>query len=123
MSPEQYSEKPFLIQYLLLNALFSFPGSNAEDIVRNYFNHRVNSLSKMRMRIVGDILVKVIYITVNVVALLILDGVLNNGFITYGVLWSDWAKLDNAVAYDYMGEWTDILKLLLSHKQLNSDSF
>lgn len=92
-----------------------YPGSKAEDVVQNYFNHRVNSPSQMRMRIVGDILVKVIYITVNVVALLILDGVLNNGFIAYGVLWSDWAKLDNAVAYDYMGKWADILKLTVSH--------
>lgn len=74
-----------------------------DDIVRHYFNHRVNSAFKMRMRILGNIIVKILYIVCNVVTFLALDGILNGNFVSYGSMWINWAKLDNQMAYDYMG--------------------
>lgn len=58
----------------------------------------------MRLRVLGVLVVKMIYIAVNVCAFLILDSILNNGFISYGIMWNTWAKLDNSLAYDYMGK-------------------
>ena len=57
----------------------------------------------MRVRILGDIFVKILYVIVSVVALVTTDGVLNGRFIGYGISWTDWSKLSNAMAYDYMG--------------------
>lgn len=76
---------------------------NADDIVRNYFNHHVKSATKLQLRVFGNIVIKVIYIVCNIVAFAILDGILNGNFATYGSMWITWAKLDNQLAYDYMG--------------------
>ena len=65
----------------------------------------------MRIRILGDIVVKILYVIVSVVALVVTDGVLNGRFLSYGISWTDWSKLSNAMAYDYMGMYC----LLTSH--------
>lgn len=82
----------------------SIEAGNADDIVNNYFNEKVNARTTMRLRILGDIVVKTLYVVVSVVALVVTDGVLNGRFIGYGIDWCDWSKLNNAMAYDYMGK-------------------
>jgi len=81
----------------------SITDASAEAIVKNYFNDNVNSKTKMRIRILGDIVVKILYVIVSIVALVVTDGVLNGRFLSYGISWTDWSKLSNAMAYDYMG--------------------
>lgn len=78
--------------------------NDAVPIVNNYFDQKVNPRSKLRLRTLGDIIVKILYIFATVGAFVILDGVLNNGFKDYGLKWLDWSKLKNAIAYDYMGK-------------------
>jgi len=78
-------------------------GTKSDAIVNNYFNERVNSKNRMRMRTLGDIVVKINYVMVSVVAFLMTDGVLNRRFKGYGISWTDWSKLKNSLAYDYMG--------------------
>lgn len=63
----------------------------------------------MRLRVLGILVVKMIYIAVNIGAFLILNSILNNGFISYGIMWNTWTKLDNSLAYDYMGKKNKIL--------------
>lgn len=72
--------------------------------MKNYFSDKVNPKSKLRLRVLGDVFVKVLYVIATVAGFLITDGVLNGEFIEYGGNWLDWSKLKNAVAYDYMGE-------------------
>jgi len=76
---------------------------NAKAITDNYFNNSINGKTKMRVRVLGDIIVKILYVIVSVVALVVTDGVLNGRFLSYGISWTDWAKLKNSMAYDYMG--------------------
>jgi len=71
--------------------------------VKNYFNYKINSESRMRGRIVGNFVVKILYIIANVAAFLIVDGILNGDYRTYGLTWMSWSKLPNSMAYDYMG--------------------
>ena len=83
---------------------FPFPDNDAEGIVKNYFNYKINSEFRMRMRIIGNILIKLLYIVGNVAAFLIVDGILNGDYKTYGITWTTWSKLPNSMAYDYMGK-------------------
>lgn len=81
----------------------SVKDAKADAIVNNYFNDRVNSKNKMRIRTLVDVIVKVLYVIVSVLAFMITDSVLNGRFANYGISWTDWSKLKNAIAYDYMG--------------------
>ena len=61
----------------------------------------------MRTRILLNIVIKMLYVAVNVVAFLLTDSVLVNRYRVYGLEWVKWAKLENNMAYDYMGKlWT-----------------
>ena len=82
---------------------------DAGKIIKHYFNRRVNPSRSMYLRVVFNILIKVLYIVSNLVAFLGLDNLLNGEFTTYGSKWVAWSKLDNSVAYDYMGK-SDHLK-------------
>jgi len=76
-------------------------GSGAENIVSSYFNPHINSRNKMRLRLIGNVVVKVLYIVVNVVAFVATDSLLLGGFQDYGNAWLSWANLSNFLAYDY----------------------
>ena len=79
--------------------------ANAEKIAKNFFDRHSNPSRNMTLRVVFNILIKVLYIVANLVAFLGLDNLLNGEFVSYGSKWVSWAKLDNAVAYDYMGKY------------------
>ncbi|XP_066925425.1 uncharacterized protein [Clytia hemisphaerica] len=76
---------------------------DAEEVVKNFFNKKYNMGYRMRMRIFGSIIVKVLYIACNLFAFLALDFLLNHQYMTYGVKWINWVQLPNEIAYDYMG--------------------
>ena len=84
---------------------FFISEDDADEIVNNYFNHRINTESRMRGRVIGNIFVKILYIVFNVAAFLIVDDILNGDYKSYGVTWVTWSKLPNSLAYDYMGEY------------------
>ena len=75
----------------------------AEKIAKSYFNHRVNPQRTMYLRLVSNILIKILYLVANLVAFLGLDNLLNNEYISYGKKWVDWSKLNNSMAFDYLG--------------------
>lgn len=99
---------PYAIFRLVNQDIASLKGtlkdSTADVIVNTYFNYKVNTISKLRIRILGNLGVKIIYIVVNVAAFIILDGLLNGVFRSYGPAWMNWSKLNNTMAYDYMGK-------------------
>ena len=68
----------------------------------SYFNESVNPRSKLRLRVLGDVLVKVLYIVSTISVFCILDSALNGDFAAYGGNWLNWSKLSNALAYGYM---------------------
>jgi len=77
---------------------------DSDGIIKNYFNYKINSATKMRTRILLNIVIKMLYVAVNVVAFLLTDSVLVNRYRVYGLEWVKWAKLENNMAYDYMGQ-------------------
>ena len=54
--------------------------------------------------VICNIIIKILYIAVNVGVFLSLDYLLNNKFRYYGNDWLEWGKLDNAAQYDYMSK-------------------
>jgi len=118
----QYQWMPFLIAAMSLlfylpyvafrtanNDLISLKNTikgddpNAEKIAKHYFNHRLNPPRTMMLRVIFNILIKCLYLIANLVALLGIDGLLNNEFVSYGNKWIEWSRLNNTVQYDYMG--------------------
>lgn len=74
-----------------------------DKITKYYFNHRTNPPKAMALRVLANILVKVLYFAANLVTLLGLNNLLNDEFISYGSKWAKWSSLDNHIAFDYMG--------------------
>ena len=88
--------------YQLLYLIFS--DGAGEEIVKNYFNYKVNSKTKQRLRTIGDVVVKVMYIVVSIIAMKLTDDVLDGKFLDFGLEWMKWNRLKNSLAHDYMGE-------------------
>merc|ERR1712179_158328 len=65
----------------------SIEDNNAEMIVNNYFSEEVNPKARQRIRVVGGVIVKAAYIVVTILAFIIVDRSLNNGFAMYGGKW------------------------------------
>lgn len=57
----------------------------------------------LNIRVYLNIVVKLLYLCSNLVTLLVLNNVLNEEFLDYGRQWIDWSRLDNSMAFDYMG--------------------
>lgn len=57
----------------------------------------------LNIRVYLNIVVKLLYLGSNLVTLLVLNNVLNEEFLDYGRQWIDWSRLDNSMAFDYMG--------------------
>ncbi|XP_065649982.1 innexin inx2 [Hydra vulgaris] len=74
---------------------------NIDDLVKNYFNYQINPPNRMRMRLFGNLGVKLSYLIVNVVAFTVTDGLINNDFGSYGFKWLGWSKGTNQESYDY----------------------
>lgn len=76
---------------------------DAEKIAKHYFDHKTNPQRNNILRVIFNILIKVLYIVANLVCLLGLDSILNGEYLSYGSKWVSWSQLDNSLAYDYMG--------------------
>ena len=72
-------------------------------IVNSYFNNRVNPQETSYLRITINILIKIWYFLANIIALLSLDSLLNNEYVSYGTKWVNWSKLNNSIQFDYLG--------------------
>ncbi|XP_057310138.1 innexin inx2-like [Hydractinia symbiolongicarpus] len=87
----------------LKNNLKSEEKSEAGKIAKHYFNHRTNPPRTMILRVIFNILIKILYLVANLVALLGLDSLLNGQYVGFGSKWVAWNRLNNTMAYDYMG--------------------
>lgn len=76
---------------------------DAEKIAKHYFDRKTNPQRNNMLRVIFNILIKILYIVANLVALLGLNNIMNGEYLSYGSQWVSWAQLDNSVAYDYMG--------------------
>lgn len=66
-------------------------------------SQRTNPNRNNAGRILGNVLVKVLYLIANVVTLTGLDRLLNKEYINYGNAWLQWTRLHNTIQYDYLG--------------------
>lgn len=76
---------------------------NAAKITKAFFKPSLKPRRMDILRVLLNICVKILYLIVNVVALLGLDSVLNDEYVSYGGEWVKWARMNNTIAYDYMG--------------------
>ena len=74
---------------------------DATRIVSTYFNHQVNS--RLRIRVICNIGIKILYLLANLITFLVLNSLLNHEYISYGSKWVSWTRLDNSKAFDYLG--------------------
>jgi len=77
------------------------PEVDIDGIVKNFFNYQINPPIRMRVRLFANLLCKIIYLIVNVLAFVFTDNLLNKDFKSYGSEWVSWSKNSNANAYDY----------------------
>ncbi|XP_057297140.1 innexin inx2-like isoform X2 [Hydractinia symbiolongicarpus] len=95
---------PYIIFRLVNADLVSLKGalkstSDADGIVKNYFNYKINPLSQLRKRVWLNILVKMIYVAVNLFAFYFTDYLLLGNYVGYGKSYLDWTKLDTTEAH------------------------
>jgi len=76
---------------------------NAEKMAKYYFNPKRNPRRVNMFRVIFNILIKILYLVVNLIAFLGLDNLLNNEFVDYGNKWMEWSRLNNTVKFDYLG--------------------
>ena len=75
--------------------------SNVNKITDNYFNYDSNGgIIMLRLKILANLGIKIIYVIVNVGGFLFTDHLLNKNFIHYGLNWIRWSRLSNNNAYD-----------------------
>ena len=76
---------------------------DAGKIVNSYFNLRVNPQKRSYLRVMFNILIKLGYLLANLVALLWLDSLLDKEYMSYGIKWVNWSRLNNSLQFDYLG--------------------
>ena len=77
---------------------------DATRFVQTVFNPKVNTHSRQRIRVMVNILIKLLYIVSNVIGFVATNKVLYGNFSKFGSAWVDWSGLDNALAHDYHGK-------------------
>jgi len=88
-----------------LKTVLKAPGDNtvkfADDLIRTYFDRKINTMQRMKRKVVVNVIVKILYILTNVVAFTATDGVLHGEFSSYGKKWLKWSEQPNEEEYDY----------------------
>ncbi|XP_057315380.1 innexin inx3-like [Hydractinia symbiolongicarpus] len=74
---------------------------DANVVLKNYFNHEINSVAKMRLRIFVNLLIKCLYVVVNIGSFVLLDLFLNHHYFNYGVQWIRWARDNTSLSMDF----------------------
>ena len=77
---------------------------DVERIVDHFFNVFRHPTFISCWVVLANIIIKLCYIGANVGTFLAIDYLVNNQFRFYGHHWVEWAKLNNSVQFDYLGE-------------------
>ena len=75
-----------------------------DAVVKNYFDRSVNSLTRQILKVLLNIVIKVLYLLVNICVFTFTDSVLNGDYKKYGIKWLAWSKLTNEEAYNYVNK-------------------
>lgn len=73
-----------------------------DTIIDKFF--RGKGSSRSLWRILANILVKILYVVVNVAGFLVIDSALNNEFLGYGSNWVSWLGLPDHLMHDYIDQ-------------------
>lgn len=88
-----------------LDALFTEMNGtpDANKIAATYFDpdYQVNSISKMKLRVVTSLLTKVLYFVANILALFGTDSILNGNYLRFGMHYLSWLLLPNAASHEH----------------------
>lgn len=76
---------------------------DVDEIVKNYFNMETNQPTRQMLKVVMNLVVKVLYLVSNILVLSFTDGLLNGRFSQFGSEWMAWAKREHVEQYKYMG--------------------
>lgn len=68
-------------------------------ITRNYFCYSVNSVDQMRIRVLWNIIVKILYLFFGLSAFYITDHVLLGNYVTYGFDYLNWSEQNNTLKH------------------------
>lgn len=79
-----------------------------QEIIQHYFHDLGVSIvlknkRKFIKRLLKYLLIKFLYVSVNIGALLTSDKLLEGEFLNYVPKWVYWSKFNNSISYDYMG--------------------
>jgi len=74
---------------------------DSDDLLKKFFDQKKNRRKKMRYRVFSLLLVKLMYLSVNVVALLACHVLLHHKFLTYGRDYLQWTDLDHNLAHEH----------------------
>lgn len=77
--------------------------TDAATIFKHYFGYAKKHAYARNGRIFSNILIKVGYVVINIMALCMTDNMLEGKFISYGREWFSWMSVPNALKYDYRG--------------------
>jgi len=73
--------------------------TTVDDLIKSFFNSRINNRRRLRYRVAMNIIVKILYLLANIAAFVACDSLLNGDFSSYGLNYSRWAQLDNGEAH------------------------
>ncbi|XP_057309797.1 innexin inx3-like [Hydractinia symbiolongicarpus] len=100
---------PYLIYLKVNEDMFSLEKAvseadpNTDDIMHSYFVDKINTATRQKLKIILNLIVKILYLCANVLTFVFTDGVLNNDFRKYGSQWMKWTSLSNYDQYNYIG--------------------
>lgn len=73
-------------------------------IIRNFFNYSVNSIFQLRLRIWWNIVVKITYLLVGILAFHATDALLMGKFLSYGTEYFDWYSQNNTLRHIFVAK-------------------
>jgi len=74
---------------------------NYDAICNKFFTREDTSVTTLHVRVMLNVVVKVLYVVANVLGMIFVDSALNNEFMEYGSGWSTWLGLSNEKMHDY----------------------
>ena len=96
---------PYIIFRIVNTDLVSLRGAikslncDAENIVKNYFNYKINTVVRLRLRVWLNMFVKALYITSNIFAFYFTDYLLLGNYMNYGKNYLKWSEMNSTEAH------------------------
>ena len=69
-------------------------------ICKNYFNYKINPVSRLRMRILFNVIIKCLYIGANLAGFYFTDYLLLGNYLEYGASYIHWSSNNSTIAHN-----------------------